>query len=135
MFWSVRLFPAFVFVAVLVLSPVTHADPATSGLDPALNNRHVVDRWFDEEADESTRASQDANNLASLQDLKEAHDRTVGFAKSADQAPAEGSTSRHVVDRWFETGDPSTAIYAEATGSPSLWAPAAPEPDTKHADD
>src|SRR5438094_8459589 len=112
MFWSVRLFPAFVFVAVLVLSPVAHADPATSGLDRALNTRHVVDRWFDEQPDESTRAAQDAKNLASLQDLKEAHDRTVGSAKSADQARAEGSTSRHVVDRWFETGEPSRGPYA-----------------------
>ena len=51
MFWSVRLFPALVFVAALVLSPVTHADPATSASDPGLNNRHVVDRWFLEQDD------------------------------------------------------------------------------------
>ena len=48
MFWSVRFFPALMFVAAIVLSPVAQAlaDPATSGLDPALNSRHVADRWF-----------------------------------------------------------------------------------------
>lgn len=55
------------------------------------------------------------------------------FFQQDAPAPTEGSTNRHVVDRWFESGDPSTALHAEAT--PSLRAPAEPEPDTKRADD
>jgi hypothetical protein len=52
-----------------------------------------------------------------------------------DPVRVDGAQARHVVDRWFDMPDPSSAIFGDAPQFRSHGAPAEPEPDTIHAAD